>query len=227
MRAALIICVTLLPITASAQGARRERPRPTREELRIHQALATKLALDFRNQPLQNVICEIAKLSNVNVHVPPGINLKAPVTYRANGVSASLALAQILSPLGLDFEIRDEVVRIRRLALLVSKQNASRQGKTTHSGIGTAVLRDFYRHVCSQPFRQFPAERDDQKRRQRTQEERQQKPEQSTVVFGLGQARIDQCQGAPAHGITGAFDARTGQQQCRHGVFLRFISAVT
>jgi len=91
---------------------------PSNIERRIRTALEQPIQVDFRNQPLKDVVMYLGEL----LRIPLVMSIKkleeaslypdSPITAKVSGVQAKAVLEQLLQPLKLDFVIRDEVLQI-------------------------------------------------------------------------------------------------------------------
>lgn len=106
----------------TASRAERERlGRRTRseKELEIEQKLKTPVSLRFVDMPLTQVIEELSKLAQVNMHLDQrglaeeGVATDTPVTIElSQDISLKSALNLILEPLRLSYVIKDEVLKV-------------------------------------------------------------------------------------------------------------------
>ena len=99
--------------TAEANGRRSEK------ELQIERKLRTPVSCNFRDRPVTEVVDQLAKLADVNIHVDPeglreeGVSSDTPVTIDLREeISLKSALNLILGPLRLSYVIKDEVLKI-------------------------------------------------------------------------------------------------------------------
>jgi type II secretory pathway component GspD/PulD (secretin) len=118
MRSAVLCFATVLALTHSLEGGNSE-IRTSQETERLLQMMQQKVTWDFRNQPLRTVICEVARSTHINFHLASKVDLKARTTHHARNLPLHAALAQLLNPLLLEYEIQDEVVKIRPKRFLV------------------------------------------------------------------------------------------------------------
>ncbi|MBN2476163.1 MAG: general secretion pathway protein GspD [Pirellulales bacterium] len=99
--------------TAEQQRHRTER------DLEIEQKLRHPVSLDFREEPLANVLDYLAKVTEVNMHLDPqalaeyGISADVPVTISVRDeIMLKSALNLILEPLQLTYVVKDEVLKV-------------------------------------------------------------------------------------------------------------------
>jgi len=99
--------------------ARDSRGRRSEKEIEIEQRLKTPVSLKFQDAPLAQVLDNLAKLAQVNLHLDPrglaeeGVTSETPVTIDLNqDISLKSALHLILEPLHLSYVIKDEVLKI-------------------------------------------------------------------------------------------------------------------
>jgi general secretion pathway protein D len=95
------------------------RSRRTDRELQIERKLKTPVSANFRDRPLAEVLDQLGKLADVNIHLDPkglteeGISSDSPVTIDLReAISLKSALNLILEPLHLSYVIKDEVLKI-------------------------------------------------------------------------------------------------------------------
>jgi hypothetical protein len=88
-------------------------------EKRIAAALEQPTQIDFVDMPLRDVVEYLKDLHHIEIRLDDGKALKqagiddsTPVTIDRSGVSLRSALSAMLGALGLEFEIRDEVLLI-------------------------------------------------------------------------------------------------------------------
>ena len=98
---------------AEARGRRSEK------ELQIERKLRTPVSANFRDRPLGEVLDQLGKLANVNIHLDPeglvqeGVASETPVTIDLRDeISLRSALNLLLEPLHLSYVIKDEVLKI-------------------------------------------------------------------------------------------------------------------
>ena len=103
---------------ARAKLAQRERRR-NEEELLIEKKLKTPVSVSFKNTPLSKVMDQLARLSDVNLHLDPqglaqeGVSSDTPITIEIrHEVMLKSALNLILEPLHLAYVVKDEVLKI-------------------------------------------------------------------------------------------------------------------
>ncbi len=97
-----------------------QQTRYTKAELEIQRRLKTQVEVRFDNRPLQEVMNTLAKLANVNIFLDPrGLAAEAVTTNEpidinltGNPISLHSALTLILEPLGLNYVIQNEVLKI-------------------------------------------------------------------------------------------------------------------
>jgi hypothetical protein len=84
----------------------------------IADALASKTQIKFSKTPLADVVDYLKDLHKIEIQIDrkalkqAGIRANAPITKNLKGVSLRSALSAILDDLGLEFEIRDEMLLI-------------------------------------------------------------------------------------------------------------------
>ena len=93
--------------------------RRSEKELEIEQRLRTPVSVRFKETPLAQVLDNLAKLAQVNLHLDPrglaeeGVSSDTPVTIDlSQEISLKSALSLILKPLHLGYVIKDEVLKI-------------------------------------------------------------------------------------------------------------------
>ena len=93
--------------------------RKTERDLEIERKLKTPVSLKFRNRPLLEVLEQLAKLTDINIHPDPkgleeeGVSSDTPITIDlSQDVSLKSALHLILEPLHLSYVIKNEVLMI-------------------------------------------------------------------------------------------------------------------
>ena len=91
----------------------------TERELEIERKLKTPVMLKYHDQPLSEVVKQLATLANVNLHLDSkgleeeGVSSDTPVTIDlTQEISLKSALNLILEPLHLSYVIKDEVLKI-------------------------------------------------------------------------------------------------------------------
>jgi general secretion pathway protein D len=107
-------------LTESRAKAAMERGRRRSErEIEIEQKLKTPVSLQFENAALSSVLEYLGKYAQVNVYMDPqglaeeGVTTDTPVTIKLqHEISLKSALSLILSPLHLNYMIKDEVLKI-------------------------------------------------------------------------------------------------------------------
>ena len=99
-----------------AQDRQRRR---SEQEMEIEKKLKTPVSVAFHNRPLSQVMDELAKLADVNLHLDPeglqqeGISSDTPVSIEIrHEVMLKSALNLILEPLHLSYVVKDEVLKI-------------------------------------------------------------------------------------------------------------------
>ncbi len=89
-----------------------------RRALAIYRALQKRIWMDFKDAPLSEIVKQLASRCEINVVVDTlgledeGVTTNARVSAAAQGARASTFLDQILSPLHLDYIVKDDVLRI-------------------------------------------------------------------------------------------------------------------
>ena len=103
---------------ARAKLAQRERHR-NEQEMLIEKKLRTPVSVSFKNTPLSKVMDQLARLSDVNLHLDPqglsqeGVSSDTPITIEIrHEVMLKSALNLILEPLHLAYVVKDEVLKI-------------------------------------------------------------------------------------------------------------------
>jgi general secretion pathway protein D len=93
--------------------------RRSEKELQIERKLRTPVSANFRDRPLTEVLDQLGKLADVNIHLDPqglveeGVASETPVTIDLREeISLRSALNLILEPLRLSYVIKDEVLKI-------------------------------------------------------------------------------------------------------------------
>jgi len=93
--------------------------RRSERDLEIERKLKTPVSLKFRNRPLLEVLEQLAKLTDINIHPDPkgleeeGVSSDTPITIDlSQDVSLKSALHLILEPLHLSYVIKNEVLMI-------------------------------------------------------------------------------------------------------------------
>lgn len=88
-------------------------------EMEIYQRLKTPISVQFENAPLAQVIDQLGKLANVNIHLDPqglsdeGVSTDVPVNINLpQAVRLESALNLILRPLHLGYVVKDEVLKV-------------------------------------------------------------------------------------------------------------------
>ena len=91
----------------------------TEQDLEIERKLRHPVPLDFKDEPLQNVLDYLSKLTDVNMHLDPqalaeyGVSASVPVTIQVRDeIMLKSALNLILEPHHLAYVIKDEVLKI-------------------------------------------------------------------------------------------------------------------
>ena len=91
----------------------------TPAEMEIYQKLKTPISVQFENAPLAQVIDQLGKLANVNIHLDPqglsdeGVSTDVPVNINLpQAVRLESALNLILRPLHLGYAVKDEVLKV-------------------------------------------------------------------------------------------------------------------
>ncbi|WP_417391314.1 hypothetical protein [Gimesia sp.] len=93
-------------------------PPLTKVEQATQKELDTETKADFRNEPLVEVMVFIQKQHGVNIFLDGqaleqvGLTAKEPVNVSLNGIKLKSALDIILEPLGLDYVIDGEVLKV-------------------------------------------------------------------------------------------------------------------
>lgn len=107
-------------LTASRKELERMGRRARSEkEIEIEQKLKTPISLRFQEMPLAQVVDELSKLAQINMHLDQrglaeeGVATDTPVTIElSQEISLKSALNLILEPLRLSYVIKDEVLKI-------------------------------------------------------------------------------------------------------------------
>lgn len=107
-------------LTASRKELERMGRRARSEkEIEIEQKLKTPISLRFQEMPLSQVVDELSKLAQINMHLDQrglaeeGVATDTPVTIElSQEISLKSALNLILEPLRLSYVIKDEVLKI-------------------------------------------------------------------------------------------------------------------
>ena len=93
--------------------------RRSERDLEIERKLKTPVSLKFRNRPLLEVLEQLAKLTDINIHPDPkgleeeGVSSDTPINIDlSQDVSLKSALHLILEPLHLSYVIKNEVLMI-------------------------------------------------------------------------------------------------------------------
>ena len=92
--------------------------KPESGELRTYRALQRRISLQMQDEPLTVVVKEIATRGGINCLVDPralqetGVSPEVKIRVAASDVRLSTLLDQILTPLGLDFVVTSETVKI-------------------------------------------------------------------------------------------------------------------
>ncbi len=87
-------------------------------ENKLTQALKKKIAVNFREAPLEDVIKELAKQATIPCQIDnvslqdEGIDLQHPVTFITGHQEIAASLAEILHPLGLAFDTSGETLTV-------------------------------------------------------------------------------------------------------------------
>jgi hypothetical protein len=110
-------CLTVLFAASAAQALDFPKPvRPGQEEWRkpYIAALEKKITADFKKKPFDEVIDFIRQESKVNVVVDPAAvpNPKPTVNFTAQNQTLAQTLKQMLQPIEMEFEVRDEAIFI-------------------------------------------------------------------------------------------------------------------
>ncbi len=91
----------------------------TKREIEIEQKLKTPVSLSFNNEPLSNVLDQLARLAAVNLFLDPqglaeeGVSSNTPVNIEVRQeIMLKSALNLILEPLRLSYVVKDEVLKI-------------------------------------------------------------------------------------------------------------------
>lgn len=107
-----------LTMTRRQQLAERS-GRRSEKELQIERKLRTPVSANFRDRPVAEVLDQLGKLADVNIHLDPqglieeGVSSDTPVTIDLREeISLRSALNLILEPLHLSYVIKDEVLKI-------------------------------------------------------------------------------------------------------------------
>lgn len=102
--------------TAENAGLSRPSPRQARENARVAEALRAKITCDFRGAPLKRVIAALQPTIGETIVLDPvarragTLRLETVATGSAADEPAAVALERLLGPLGMAYEVRDEVV---------------------------------------------------------------------------------------------------------------------
>ncbi|PHS02893.1 MAG: general secretion pathway protein GspD [Blastopirellula sp.] len=106
-------------LTARRQKFLERSSRLTEDELRIQEALKTKVDVNFEKQPLQTVMDTLANMAGINVRLDSlglaheGVTYSTEVTIKMQQpIMLKSALNHILQPLRLSYVIQDEALKI-------------------------------------------------------------------------------------------------------------------
>jgi hypothetical protein len=121
----LLFAVSAAPKSTAAGAARRPAvatnpaaAKPESGELRTYRALQRRISIQMQDQPLSEVVKEIAARGGINCLLDPralqesGVSPDVKIRVDANDVRLSTLLDQIVTPLGLDFVVTNETVTI-------------------------------------------------------------------------------------------------------------------
>lgn len=112
-------------VAAAPQPARRPSvttagppARPESGELRTYRALQKRISIQLQDEPLTAVVKELSSRGGFNCLLDPralqesGVSPDVKIRVNANDVRLGTLLDQILTPLGLDFVVNNETVKI-------------------------------------------------------------------------------------------------------------------
>lgn len=121
----LLFAVSAAPKTAGGGAARRPSvatatpaAKPESGELRTYRALQRRVSIQLQDQPLSVVVQELSTRAGINCLLDPralqesGVSPDVKIRIDANDVRLSTLLDQIVTPLGLDFVVSNETVKI-------------------------------------------------------------------------------------------------------------------
>jgi hypothetical protein len=103
---------------SNEKSERKSAPTSDSRELAIHRALQKRLWMEFKREPLSEVLMQIASRCEVNIVLDPsglkdeGATTNTQITASARGARGARFLDQILAPLGLDFAIKEDILLI-------------------------------------------------------------------------------------------------------------------
>lgn len=110
--------VQLTAAVVAAEPVKNADRRLGREEARLLAVLQKRISINHHDALLGDVVKELAKRSEANVVVElyaledAGLTRQTRVTVSAQGLRLSTVLDQLLIPLGLDYVVADEVIKI-------------------------------------------------------------------------------------------------------------------
>ena len=113
-----LVCCALLSALASGSHGQEALPRPNEAEVKIEAALGEPARLHFVDQPLADVVEQLAKRHKIAIQIDnkaltdSGVGSNTPVTASVKGATLRSALRLMLDPLDLTYVIRDEVLLI-------------------------------------------------------------------------------------------------------------------
>ena len=102
--------LSILWIAVVASGGKGVEPATSSNEASLQERLATRISVEFRRTPIEDVIRLIAEQADVDIVLSPSIT--GEVTVTLTDVSLAEALQSILEVHGFDFVVGDNIIRV-------------------------------------------------------------------------------------------------------------------